>query len=85
MTDFNKAIRDLEKLDFKGMFGDDFFLTWEKSEDELKAVWAVADALRALHLNATFRQKCSTAVSVSPCSAITLPVLVSPLLRLVTC
>lgn len=48
MTDFNKAIRDLEKLDFKGMFGDDFFLTWEKSEDELKAVWAVADALRAL-------------------------------------
>ncbi|WP_302225622.1 knotted carbamoyltransferase YgeW [Veillonella magna] len=48
MTDFNKAIKDLEKLDFKGMFGDDFFLTWEKSEDELKAVWAVADALRAL-------------------------------------
>ena len=47
MTDFNKAIKDLEKLDFKGMFGDDFFLTWEKSEDELKAVWAVADALRA--------------------------------------
>lgn len=48
MTDFNKVIKDLEKLDFKGMFGDDFFLTWEKSEDELKAVWAVADALRAL-------------------------------------
>lgn len=48
MTDFNKAIKDLERLDFKGMFGDDFFLTWEKSEDELKAVWAVADALRAL-------------------------------------
>lgn len=48
MTDFNKAIKDLEKLDFKGMFGDDFFLTWEKSEDELRAVWAVADALRAL-------------------------------------
>lgn len=48
MTDFNKAIADLEKLDFKGMFGEDFFLTWEKSTDELKAVWAVADALRAL-------------------------------------
>lgn len=48
MTDFNKAIADLEKLDFKGMFGEDFFLTWEKSDDELKAVWAVADALRAL-------------------------------------
>ena len=25
-----------------------FFLTWEKSDDELKGVWAVADALRAL-------------------------------------
>lgn len=48
MTDFNKAIADLEQLDFKGMFGEDFFLTWEKSTDELKAVWAVADALRAL-------------------------------------
>lgn len=48
MTDFNKAIADLEKLDFKGMFGEDFFLTWEKSDDELKAVWVVADALRAL-------------------------------------
>ena len=30
------------------MYGEDFFLTWEKSEDELKGVWAVADALRAL-------------------------------------
>ncbi len=48
MTDFNKSIQDLEKLNFKEMFGNDFFLTWEKSEDELKAVWAVADALRAL-------------------------------------
>ena len=37
MTDFNKSIQDLEKLNFKEMFGNDFFLTWEKSEDELKA------------------------------------------------
>jgi len=48
MTDFKKSIADLEKLDFSKMYGGDFFLTWEKSEDELKAVWAVADALRAL-------------------------------------
>ncbi len=30
------------------MYQNDFFLTWEKTEDELKAVWEVADALRNL-------------------------------------
>ena len=48
MTDFNKSIETLQKLDVSKMYGEDFFLTWEKSEDELKGVWAVADALRAL-------------------------------------
>lgn len=48
MTDFNKVVSELAKLDCKNIFGEDFFLTWEKSDDELKAVWAVADALRAL-------------------------------------
>lgn len=48
MTDFNKQIEALEKLDFSKMYEGDFFLTWEKTDDELKAVWAVADALRAL-------------------------------------
>ncbi|KAF1682300.1 knotted carbamoyltransferase YgeW [Veillonella sp. R32] len=48
MADFKQAIDALEQLDCKGMYGEDFFLTWEKSDDELKAVWAVADALRAL-------------------------------------
>ena len=48
MTDFNKSIETLKDLDVSKMYGEDFFLTWEKSEDELKGVWAVADALRAL-------------------------------------
>lgn len=48
MTDFNKQIEKLQKLDFSKMYDNDFFLTWEKSDDELEAVWAVADALRAL-------------------------------------
>ena len=30
------------------MYNNDFFLTWEKSDDELKAVWTVADLLRTL-------------------------------------
>lgn len=46
--DFNKAIKSLSKLNFKNMYNGDFFLTWDKTDDEIKAVWDVADALRAL-------------------------------------
>ena len=45
---FESCIRALKELDAKGMYGGDFFLTWEKTDDELAAVFAVADALRAL-------------------------------------
>ena len=45
MTDFNKSIETLQNLDVSKMYGEDFFLTWEKSDDELQGVWAVADAL----------------------------------------
>ena len=48
MSTLQKYIDTLNSLDFKNMYGNDFFLTWEKTEDELKAVWAVADALRDL-------------------------------------
>ena len=48
MTDFKKCVDALAKLDTKNMYNNDFFLTWEKTADELQAVWAVADALRAL-------------------------------------
>ena len=41
-------IAQLEKLMFGGMYENDFFLTWDKTDDELAAVFAVADALRAL-------------------------------------
>ncbi len=48
MTNFNDAISKLNELDFKNMYNGDFFLTWDKTDDEIKAVWQVADALRAL-------------------------------------
>lgn len=48
MADFKKCVNALAKLDTKNMYNNDFFLTWEKTDDELQAVWAVADALRAL-------------------------------------
>ena len=38
----------LSKLDYSRMYEGDFFLTWEKTRDELDAVFAVADALRSL-------------------------------------
>ena len=41
-------IDQLEKLDIKNMYENDFFLTWDKSDDEIAAVFAVADALRDL-------------------------------------
>nr|NLI48879.1 knotted carbamoyltransferase YgeW [Propionibacterium sp.] len=49
--DFQSNLAKLDGLDFKGLYQDDFFLTWDKSEDEIKAVLAVADALRALREN----------------------------------
>ncbi len=49
--DFKTQLDALQGLDFKNLYQDDFFLTWDKSEDELKAVLAVADALRALREN----------------------------------
>ena len=41
-------LETLKKLDYSKMFEGDFFLTWEKSKDEILSVFAVADALRDL-------------------------------------
>jgi knotted carbamoyltransferase YgeW len=46
--DFREQLRKLDGLDFGGLYQEDFLLTWDKSEDEIRAVLAVADALRAL-------------------------------------
>ena len=49
MADTIKPYLDeLAKLDFSKMYNEDFLLTWEKSTDELRALYAVADALRNL-------------------------------------
>lgn len=47
----DKYIEILDGLNFKDMYNNDFLLTWEKSEDELKAVFTVAEALRELRKN----------------------------------
>jgi len=51
MTIIDDYIAALGKLDFKKMFGGDFFLTWEKSYDEILATFTVADALRKIREN----------------------------------
>ncbi|MEE8886657.1 MAG: knotted carbamoyltransferase YgeW [Eubacteriales bacterium] len=38
----------LAKLDFSNMYNSDFYWTWDKTDDELAAVFQVADALRDL-------------------------------------
>ncbi|NLA70889.1 MAG: knotted carbamoyltransferase YgeW [Clostridiaceae bacterium] len=47
----NELIKQLESYDSKGLYQDDFFLTWDKTQDEIMAVFAVADALRTLREN----------------------------------
>ncbi|MCI8269620.1 MAG: knotted carbamoyltransferase YgeW [Lachnospiraceae bacterium] len=51
MKTLQDYIDKLNKLNFKDMFNNDFFLTWEKSDDELEAVFTIADALRFMREN----------------------------------
>ena len=51
MSNIKQFTDKLDKLDFKNMYEGDFFLTWEKTRDELEAVFTVADALRHLREN----------------------------------
>ena len=44
-------IDKLNKLNFKEMYNGDFFLTWEKTDDELEAVFTVAEAIRYMREN----------------------------------
>lgn len=47
----DKYIDKLNDLKFEDMYNDDFLLTWEKSEEELEAVFTIAEALRDLRKN----------------------------------
>lgn len=51
MTDLKPFIDKLNSLDFDNMYNEDFLLTWEKSPDELEAVFTIADTLRHLREN----------------------------------
>ncbi len=49
--DFQEQLHKLGGLEHAALYQDDFLLTWDKSQDEMRAVLAVADALRALREN----------------------------------
>ena len=48
MSKTTELAEKLAKLDIANMYENDFFLTWEKTDDEIEAVFTVADALRDL-------------------------------------
>ena len=82
MKTLQDYIDKLNSLNFKEMYENDFFLTWEKTDEELEAVWTVADALRFMRER---QQRYLRAASASPYSATIPPVHVSPLLLPATC
>ena len=45
---FAEILNELSTLDVKNLYQNDFFLTWDKTDQELGGIFAVADALRAL-------------------------------------
>jgi knotted carbamoyltransferase YgeW len=51
MSNVNQFTDVISQLKLDKMYEGDFFLTWEKSFDEIKGVFAVADALRHLREN----------------------------------
>jgi len=50
-TKIRELIKRLARLDYHDMYLNDFFLTWDKTEDEILATFTVADILRGLRRN----------------------------------
>jgi knotted carbamoyltransferase YgeW len=48
MEEIRKLIKEFEKLDSSNMYNNDFLLTWEKTDDEIQAVFKLADILRKM-------------------------------------
>lgn len=48
MSKTQEFAKHLNELDIKNMYENDFFLTWDKTDEEIDAVFTVADALRDL-------------------------------------
>lgn len=51
MDNLKNQLRKLEMLDYRKMVDSDFLLTWDKTGEELKAVFMVADILRQMRIS----------------------------------
>lgn len=51
MEKMKDLIKKLGTLDYENLYQEDFFHTWDKTQDELEAIFTVADALRTLREN----------------------------------
>ena len=58
MKTLQDYIDKLNKLNFKEMYNNDFFWTWDKTDEELEAVFTVADALRFMRENNISTKEC---------------------------
>jgi len=63
--DLKELLKQLNGLGTKGMYQNDFLLTWDKSDDEIKAVFLVADALRKLRESNTSAKIFDSGLAVS--------------------
>ncbi len=60
MKTLQDYIDKLNSLNFKEMYNNDFFWTWDKTDEELEAVFTVADALRFMreqYLHKSIRER----------------------------
>jgi knotted carbamoyltransferase YgeW len=48
MKEIKNLIEKLSKLNHQNMYNNDFFWTWDKTDDELQSVFTVADILRKM-------------------------------------
>ncbi len=48
MAQAKKHLEQLKNLEYSDMYNNDFLLTWERTDDELKAVFTAADILRTM-------------------------------------
>ena len=62
---FEELVKEIKGLKTDKMYLNDFFLTWEKSDDELKAVWDVADALRNLRERNISTKVCDSGLGIA--------------------
>ena len=70
MKTLQDYIDKLNSLNFKEMYNNDFFWTWDKTDEELEAVFTVADALRFMRSRTMCRTVPGWCRSV-PCAATT--------------